>query len=345
MAGPTILPFGDNALEQAARLIANGQVVAVPTETVYGLAADAMRADAVARIYAAKGRPSFNPLIVHVLDIAAARRLAVFDERAEALAAAFWPGPLTLVLPVHADARLAPAVTAGLDTVAIRVPAHRAMRALLEATGTPLAAPSANRSGGISPTCAAHVAASLGAAVPLIVDDGECPAGVESTIVAGDEVLRPGPITQAMIAMVLESVPTRLLLPGESGSPGPTSGSRSGAFPPARPTGPRLPPGRGLLPEKVTAPGQLASHYAPNKPLRLNATTAAPDEWLIGFGAVAGDDTLSATGDLTGAAARLFTALHRADASARTKIAVAPVPEDGIGEAINDRLRRAAYRP
>jgi L-threonylcarbamoyladenylate synthase len=306
-----VLPFDDDAVTRAAALIAEGQVVAVPTETVYGLAADARRPEAVARIYAAKGRPSFNPLIVHVPDVAAARALAVFDRDAEALAAAFWPGPLTLVLPVRGEAGLAPAVTAGLPTVAIRIPAHRAMQALLRATGRPLAAPSANRSGAISPTTAQHVVTSLGEAVPLILDDGACPAGVESTIVAAREVLRPGPITAAQVAALLSGPP--------------------------RPRAARLPSG------PVTAPGQLDSHYAPAKPLRLNATHAEPDEWLIGFGLIAGDDTLSACGDLTQAAANLFAALHRADASAKPRIAVAPIPADGIGAAVADRLRRAAH--
>ena len=338
MPAPTVLPFDDEAVARAITLINDGQVVAVPTETVYGLAADATRADAVARIYAAKGRPSFNPLIVHVLDVAAARALAVFDAGAEALASAFWPGPLTLVLPVRADAGLAAAVTAGLPTVALRVPAHRAMRAVLAASGVPLAAPSANRSGAISPTTAAHVAASLGDAV-LVLDDGACPAGVESTIVAGREVLRPGPVTAAMVAAALEEAVFPLPFPGESRGPVPVLDAEGEALSTARPTGPRLPPGKSL----VSAPGQLDSHYAPSKPLRLNATTAEPDDWLIGFGQVAGDDTLSATGDLTEAAARLFAALHRADASAKPRIAIAPVPAEGIGAAINDRLRRAAH--
>ena len=329
MLGPTILPFGapddSEAIARAAAAIAAGGIVAVPTETVYGLAADATNADAVAAIYAAKGRPGFNPLIVHVLDVAAARALAMFDADAEALAAAFWPGPLTLVLPVRTEAGLAGAVTAGLATVAIRVPAHRAMRALLAACGRPLAAPSANRSGGISPTTAAHVAASLGDAVPLIVDDGPCSAGVESTIVAGREVLRPGPITLEAIAAVLYS--------REDGSPEPQADALAAL-------GSRL---RGSA-AGVNAPGQLDSHYAPSKPLRLNATTTEPEEWLIGFGAVRGDDTLSATGDLTEAAATLFAALHRADTSPKPRIAVASVPTHGIGAAIDDRLRRAAHR-
>ena len=298
---PGLRAYGAAAIAEAAALIRAGGIVAVPTETVYGLAADARDPAAVAAIYAAKGRPSFNPLIVHVADLAAAERLAVFDNAARELARRFWPGPLTLVVPVRADAGVAPAVTAGLDTVAIRVPAHRAMRALIDASGCALAAPSANRSNAISPTTAAHVAASLGARVPLILDDGPCPAGLESTIVMGDRILRPGPIAAEMLGLAH-----------------------------AEATG------------EVRAPGQLATHYAPAKPLRLDATDAQAGEWLIGFGAVAGDDTLSASGDLTEAAARLFAALHRADASAKPRIAVAPVPSAGVGTAINDRLRRAA---
>lgn len=303
---PTIRRYGTAAIAAAAEVIRGGGIVAVPTETVYGLAADARDAEAVARIYAAKGRPSFNPLIVHVPDLAAAEALATFDADARALAARFWPGPLTLVLPLRAGAGIASLVTAGLDTVALRVPAHRAMRALLAKTGAPLAAPSANRSNGVSPTRAEHVAASLGAAAPLIVDDGATSAGVESTIVAGRVLLRPGPVTLEMLRAV---VPV---------TPGTTA--------------------------HVSAPGQLATHYAPGKPLRLEARTREGDEWLIGFGAVTGDDTLSASGDVVEAAARLFDALHRADASAAEGIAVAPVPETGVGVAVNDRLRRAAAR-
>ena len=294
------------AITAAAALIRDGGIVAVPTETVYGLAADARDAAAVARIYAAKGRPSFNPLIVHVADMAAAEGFARFDDDARALAARFWPGPLTLVLPLRPDAEIASLVTAGLDTVAVRVPAHRAMRALLAASGAPLAAPSANASNAISPTRADHVVASLGARVPLVIDDGACGAGVESTIVAGRTILRPGPVTREMLAEVL---------PVASGTTA-----------------------------HVSAPGQLATHYAPRKPLRLGATAREAGEWLIGFGAVAGDDTLSAAGDLVEAAARLFDALHRADAGPGARIAVAPVPEEGVGVAINDRLRRAANR-
>jgi L-threonylcarbamoyladenylate synthase len=221
------------------------------------------------------------------------------------LAAMFWPGPLTLVLPLRPGAPVASLVTAGLATVALRVPRHRAMQALLAATGRPLAAPSANASNGISPTRAAHVALSLGNRVPLIIDDGGCEAGLESTIVAGRTILRPGPIVAADLPFAV------------------------------RPHS---------IDSAITAPGQLATHYAPRKPLRLQATDARPGEWLIGFGPVAGDETLSASGDLHEAAACLFDALHRADAGERTAIAVAPVPFHGLGAAINDRLSRAAHR-
>ena len=303
---------GEDALDEAAALLAAGGLVAVPTETVYGLAARADSDEAVAAIYRAKGRPSFNPLIVHVSDFAAAQALAETDERAEALAAKLWPGALTMVLPLRADAALAPAVTAGLLTVALRCPAHPLMRALLEACAFPLAAPSANRSGAISPTEPAHVAASLGAAVPLILDGGVCVAGLESTIVAlrpdgSWQILRPGPIDRERIVSIL------------------------GAGNEAR-----------EVSNSIEAPGQLASHYAPSKPLRLEAQGSAPDEFLIGFGAVRGQITLSAAGDLGEAAARLYRCLHEADASPLARIAVAPVPEGGIGIAINDRLRRAA---
>ncbi|UZK69153.1 L-threonylcarbamoyladenylate synthase [Sphingomonas sp. S1-29] len=300
------LPYGTAAIAEAAALIAGGGCVAVPTETVYGLAADATDSLAVAGIYAAKGRPSFNPLIVHVADVAGARALAAFDDEAERLAAAFWPGPLTMVLPVREGSGVAGLVTAGLPTIAIRVPAHRAMRALLAACGRPLAAPSANASGGISPTRAAHVVASLGGRVALVIDDGATQAGLESTIVApgARSILRPGPVTAAML------------------------GEGYAAY----------------AGDAITAPGQLSSHYAPSKPVRLGASEARAGEWLIGFGPVAGDDTLSATGDVVEAAAGLFEALHRADASDAAGIAVAPVPDEGVGVAINDRLGRAAVR-
>lgn len=307
-----ILPADDASETAAADLLRGGQIVAIPTETVYGLAADASNANAVAKIYAAKGRPDFNPLIVHVRDKAAAEQLAVFDDLAKRLASAFWPGPLTLVLPLRQDAGVAKAVTAGLSTIAIRCPAHRVMQSVLAKTGLNLAAPSANKSGGISPTLAEHVAASLGNAVPLILDAGPCEAGLESTIVAvraaGWEILRPGPITTEEIATVAGSQPIA------SGDP------------------------------TIEAPGQLASHYAPSKPMRLNANRARRGEWLIGFGEVSGDDNLSVSGDLAQAAAHLFASLHIADASNCEAISVAPIPTTGLGEAINDRLERAAAR-
>lgn len=308
------LPYGEAAIAAAAALIGAGQPVAIPTETVYGLAADATDSAAVERIYEAKGRPSFNPLIVHVLELAAAERLAVFDPVARALAEAFWPGPLTLVLPLRADAGIAEAVTAGLPTIALRVPAHRAMRALIATSGKPLAAPSANASGGISPTQAAHVVASLHGRIALVVDDGATSAGVESTIVAttgGLRVLRPGPITTEALAAFGTAPPSERV---EDAAPA------------------------------ITAPGQLESHYAPSKSLRLDATTSAPDEYLIGFGAVTGSATLSSSADLAQAAANLFAALHTADASRFARIAVAPIPHHGVGAAINDRLKRAAHR-
>ena len=296
-----VLPFTDETIAEAAELILAGEPVAAATETVYGLAADAMRPAAVARIYEAKGRPSFNPLIVHVIDLTAAERLGEFNDEARQLAEQHWPGPLTLVVPLRPHAGIASIVTAGLPTIGLRVPGHPAMQALLRATGRPLAAPSANLSGSISPTRAEHVAKSLGGRIPLIVDAGATDRGLESTIVAATggplRLLRPGPIEVDAEA---------------------ASGDR------------------------IEAPGQLATHYAPSKPLRLNATSAEPDEFLIGFGPVEGDESLSASGDLIEAAARLFDLLHQADASGRSRIAVAPVPETGLGVAINDRLRRAA---
>jgi L-threonylcarbamoyladenylate synthase len=322
---PRILPYGTAAIAEAAALVAAGECVAVPTETVYGLAADASDSRAVAGIYAAKGRPAFNPLIVHVPDLAAAERIAVFDDTARELARRFWPGPLTLVLPVRADAGIASLVTAGLPTIAVRVPAHRAMQALLAATGKPLAAPSANASGAISPTRAAHVALGLAGRIPLVIDDGPTPAGVESTIVRAGVILRPGPLTPEDLfpgeGAAGRIVPRTILAHAGHAQPdAPSPGKKDG----------------------VTAPGQLASHYAPTKPLRLDATEAHAGEWLIGFGEVVGDDSLSPSGDLVEAAARLFDALHRADVAPNPAIAVASVPDTGIGIAINDRLRRAA---
>ena len=239
-------PYGSDAISRAAALVARGQPVAVPTETVYGLAADARDSNAVARIYAAKGRPDFNPLIVHVPDLAVAERLGVFGEIERTLAARFWPGPLTLVVPRTHDCPVARIATAGLDTIAIRVPAHRAMRALLETTGAPLAAPSANASGRVSPTKADHVLASLDGRIALVIDDGPTRAGVESTIArvkdGAIEILRPGPVTAAML------------------------GEASGL------------PVTGATGSKIVAPGMLASHYAPGKPVRLGATAFEEDE-------------------------------------------------------------------
>src|SRR3990167_1727328 len=304
------LRFDSQTITDAKMLIGDGQLVAVPTETVYGLAADARNAEAVARIYAAKGRPDFNPLIVHVPDLAAAETLGVFGAIERRLADRFWPGPLTLVVPRSPDCPVASIATAGLDTIAIRVPAHRAMRALLAEAGAPLAARSANASGRVSPTRASHVLASLDGRIALVIDDGPTKAGVESTIVrvkdGAVEILRPGPVTSDML------------------------GEASGL------------PVSGVKGSDIVAPGMLASHYAPGKPVRLGAVDFAADEFGIGFGAVAGDYDLSAAGDLTEAAARLFDALHAGAASAKTKIAVAAIPVEGLGAAINDRLARAA---
>ena len=305
MGGPAdtrVMPLSDEAIAEAARLVLAGQPVAVPTETVYGLAADATNAEAVARIYAAKGRPAFNPLIVHVPDLQAAERVGRFNEQARELALKHWPGPLTLVVPLREESGIASIVTAGLPTIALRVPAHPAMQALLKACGKPLAAPSANASGLISPTRASHVLASLGGRVPLVIDGGATQRGIESTIVAATggalRLLRRGPIEIDALEL-----------------------SR---------------------PSAVEAPGQLASHYAPGKPLRLDATEAEEDEYLIGFGPVDGDVTLSKAGDPVEAAARLFDLLHQADAAPQPRIAIAPIPGDGIAAAIRDRLKRAA---
>ena len=305
-----IEPFGKATLAEAAALIAAGEPVAVATETVYGLAADATSGEAVARIYVAKGRPAFNPLIVHVAGVLEATDYAEFSPAVLALAERFWPGPLTMVLPSRTDSPIAALVTAGLPTIALRAPAHPAMRALLAATGKPLAAPSANASGRISATRAGHVASSLAGRIVLILDSGATLHGLESTIVAVEpgrlRLLRPGPISAGQLQRA-SGLPVIVTDDG-----------------------------------RIEAPGQLASHYAPRQPVRLDATAAAPGEWLIGFGPVPGDDTLSARGDLVEAAARLFDALHRADASGALAIAVAPIPHEGLGAAINDRLCRAA---
>lgn len=298
-------------LDTAADLLAAGKLVAMPTETVYGLAGDARSADAVARIYEAKGRPSFNPLIVHLPDLEPARRIADFHADALILADAFWPGALTMVLPLRPDAGVASLVTAGLDTIAIRIPAHPAARALLRRFGGPLAAPSANPSGRVSATSAAHVIAGLDGRIAAVLDAGPCEVGVESTIVGWlpdgrPALLRPGGIPAEQLEAAL---------------------GRPLAHPQLDPSAPN-------------APGQLTSHYAPRAPVRLDAEGPKGDEIFVGFGRE-GDLTLSATGDLVEAAARLFDVLHQADALGRP-IAFAPVPDHGLGAAINDRLRRAA---
>lgn len=302
----------------AATALAAGELVGMPTETVYGLAADAANGRAIARIFAVKGRPRFNPLIVHLATIDAAAEIAVFSASARRLAEAFWPGPLSLVLPKRRPERIAELVTAGLDTVAVRVPAHPVARELIGAFGGPVAAPSANRSGHVSPTTAAHVAAELGDAVACILDAGPCRVGLESTIVgfAGDEavLLRPGGIARQAIEETLGRSVVR-------------AGDLS----------------------KISAPGMLASHYAPKSRVRLNANRVQPGEALISFGAQLPENAdaavaainLSPSADLAEAAANLFSALRALDDKAPT-IAVMPIPDEGLGEAINDRLRRAA---
>jgi L-threonylcarbamoyladenylate synthase len=293
--------YSNDAIEQAAALIRAGRPVAVPTETVYGLAADATSDQAVTAIYAAKGRPQFNPLIVHVADLTAAMAIGDFDAGAEMLATRYWPGSLTLVVPLKRDTAIARLAVAGLASIGLRVPAHRVMQALLRETGKPLAAPSANASGSISPTNADHVLRSLGGLIPMVIDDGATPGGIESTIIGMTDgearLLRPGPIVINGLTLAIST--------------------------------------------EIEAPGQLAAHYAPSKPVRINAVAAGGNEWHIGFGAIAGDTTLSATGDTTEAASRLFALLHEADQNTRPTIAIAPVPETGLGIAINDRLRRA----
>ncbi|MCT2539935.1 L-threonylcarbamoyladenylate synthase [Sedimentimonas flavescens] len=302
-------------LAHAAALLAAGELVAFPTETVYGLGGDARSGAAVAGIYAAKGRPRFNPLIVHLPSLDAAEKIAVFDDRACALAARFWPGPLTMVLPLRPEAGISDLVTAGLETVAIRLPAHPVARALLEAFGGPLAAPSANPSGKVSPTTADHVIEGLSGRIAAVVDGGACAVGLESTILSLDPpmLLRPGGVPVEALEAAL-------------GQPLPTGGDAA----------------------KPNAPGQLTSHYAPGAPVRLMAEAAQPGEVWIGFGpdCAGADINLSSKGDLVEAASGLFAALRAADALAQARgarsIAVAPIPERDLGRAINDRLRRAA---
>jgi L-threonylcarbamoyladenylate synthase len=297
-------------LDQAAALLRDGHLVAFPTETVYGLGGNALLGNAVAGIYAAKGRPSFNPLIAHVSSKEAAQELVHWSDLAERLADAFWPGPLTLVLPLKEGHGVSGLVTAGLDTLAVRVPGHPTARRLLEKVAAPVAAPSANPSGRISPTTAAHVMAGLNGRIAAVVDDGPCAVGLESTIVglAGPDpmLLRPG-------GVATEEIEAALGLPLVQ---------RNAADP-------------------LTAPGQMLSHYAPEAPVRLNASSRSGDEVMLGFGAMDCDLNLSPTGDVTEAAANLFEFLHRLDGRGRP-IAIAPIPQHGLGLAINDRLRRAA---
>jgi len=317
-----ILSAGEAAVAAAARILAEGGLVAFPTETVYGLGADATNPAAIARLYQAKGRPAFNPLIAHVGDIAAARKIARFDAPAIALAEAFWPGPLTLVLPKTESCAVADLATAGLDTVAIRIPAHPVARDILRAFGGPVVAPSANLSGHVSPTTAAHVQSDLAGRIDLIVDGGAVEVGVESTIVGCfDEpmLLRPGGLPRAEIERVL---------------------GRALVQPPADADGSGQP----------LAPGMLASHYAPRAKVRLNAVKLEAGEALLAFGlgAISGIDAASAVmnlserGDLDEAAANLFGHLRALDGKGVHTIAVMSIPHEGLGEAINDRLRRAA---
>jgi L-threonylcarbamoyladenylate synthase len=314
----SVRPAKRAEIEEAGRLLREGALVAFPTETVYGLGADATNGRAVAGIFEAKGRPSFNPLIVHVPDLASAERIAVTTPMARKLAEAFWPGPLTLVMKRRPEANISDLVSAGLDTLAVRVPAHPIAQALLAAAARPLSAPSANRSGRVSPTTAQHVEDDLGSRVSLILDGGATAHGLESTVldVTGDSVilLRPGAVPREAIEAVL----------GQALAEGPASDD-----------------------VHPTSPGQLASHYAPNAALRLDARDVRPGEGLLAFGKVVPETAgpvlnLSPAGDLVEAAAGLFAALRALDRTGVATIAVMPIPEHGLGEAINDRLRRAA---
>lgn len=308
---PERLGTGPGDVARAAALLAEGHLLGLPTETVYGLAADARNDRAVAAIFAAKGRPRFNPLIVHVPDLAAAEEIGRLPPGAGRLAAAFWPGPMTLVVP-RRDGGLSDLVSAGLDTVALRVPAHPVAQAVLRAFGGPVAAPSANPSGRVSPTTAEHVLEGLGGAVAAVVDAGPCEVGVESTILGfgqdGPVLLRPGGLPVEAIEACMGQ-PVALRAEGSA----------------------------------ISAPGQLGSHYAPRAALRLNAEHAAPGEVFLGFGPGSeAAQNLSPAGDLTEAAANLFATLRALDAAGHARIAVAPIPDHGLGRAINDRLQRAA---
>ena len=316
---PHMLHIDDVLVDNAVTLWRKGQLVAFPTETVYGLGADATNGEAVARIYAAKSRPQFNPLIAHVADARAASRYVEWTDMADALADAFWPGPLTLVLKRRPRSRISELVSSGGDTLAIRVPAHPVAQQLLQAFNGAIAAPSANRSGRVSPTIAQHVMDELGDRVPLIVDGGPCAVGVESTVLDlsgdGPALLRPGSVTREMLEVICKK---SLVI-------------------------------RHASPATLLSPGQLASHYAPALPVRLNAVTVNADEALLAFGpqvpaGAARTLNLSESGDLIEAAANLFAHLRALDDAAFRAIAVMPIPADGVGEAINDRLKRAAVR-
>jgi len=313
-----IVPATPDAIRRAAQALARGEIVAFPTETVYGLGANALDARAVAKVFAAKERPRFNPLIVHVAHLAEAGEYALVNEVARRLAEAFWPGALTLVLKRRSTGGIADLVSAGLDTIAVRAPAHPVAQALLAKAALPIAAPSANRTGRISPTTAAHVEAELGDRAVMILDGGPSPLGIESTVVsvAGPNLvlLRPGAIPREAIERVL-------------GAPLAT----------------------GTSAERGASPGQQPSHYAPRTPLRLDATTVSPDEVLLAFGDNLPQGArlainLSQSGNLEEAAAKLFAALRELDQAHASAIAVMPIPPTGLGEAINDRLRRAANR-
>jgi L-threonylcarbamoyladenylate synthase len=330
------------AVKDAKSVLAAGGLVAFPTETVYGLGADATDDKAVATLFAVKERPSFNPLIAHVVDLAAARHLAIFNDVAVRLAHAFWPGPLTLVLPKAAHCPVGLLATAGLDTIAVRVPSHPVAQQILAAFGKPVVAPSANRSGNVSPTTAQHVLHDLRDRIELLVNDGPAPLGIESTIIAcisGTVLLRPGAIDRAAIEKTLGATiaPPAADAHGHRPHGGHRHDGKSGAATAASAPAP-------------LAPGMLASHYAPHTPLRMNAAEVAPGEALLAFGpqAPAGADkaaamlNLSERGDLVEAAANLFAHLRSLDTEQATAIAVVPIPERGVGEAINDRLRHAA---
>jgi L-threonylcarbamoyladenylate synthase len=312
-----VLKATSQAIEEAAATLRSGGLVAFPTETVYGLGADATNARAVAAVFEAKGRPRFNPLIVHVADAGSAQRLGHFNALARRLADVFWPGPLSLVVQRLATCPVVDLATVGLATIALRVPAHEVAQTLLKAAAVPVAAPSANRSGHVSPTTAAHVEADLGGSIALVLDGGATPIGLESTVVdvTGDEplLLRPGAVMRADIARA--SGRPVLLASDDNGRP--------------------------------ASPGRLARHYAPAARLRLNATDVLSGEGLLAFGARVPEHAgpmvnLSPSGDLREAAANLFSALRTLDRSGAAVIAVMPIPNDGLGEAINDRLRRAA---